>query len=89
MSMSKKEIKDIISRFARNEKDTGSAEVQIAILSQRIKSLTEHLKLHKHDHHTRKGLLVIVGKRKNLLTYLSTKDNKKYQSVIKELNIRG
>ena len=88
--MSKKEeTQELISKFARSENDTGSAEVQIAILSHRIKSLTEHLKLHKHDHHTRKGLMVIVGKRKSLLNYLSKTDNTKYQSVIKELNIRG
>tara|TARA_B100000686_G_C16719093_1_gene933811 strand:- start:1069 stop:1335 length:267 start_codon:yes stop_codon:yes gene_type:complete len=85
----KKEIEELISKFARSEKDTGSTEVQIAILTQRIKGLTEHLKLHKHDHHTRKGLMVIVGKRKSLLNYLSKTDNTKYQSVIKELNIRG
>ena len=78
MSINKESKKNLISEFATNEKDTGSTEVQIAILTQRIKGLTEHLKLHKHDHHTRKGLMVIVGKRKSILNYLSKTDNTKY-----------
>lgn len=89
MSIKKDLKKEVISKFAHNENDTGSPEVQIAIFSERIKNLTEHLKNHKHDHHTRKGLMVMVGKRKRLLNYLLKKDNKKYTSLIKELGLRG
>ena len=89
MSIKKDLKKEVISKFANNENDTGSPEVQIAIFSERIKNLTEHLKNHKHDHHTRKGLMVMVGKRKRLLNYLLKKDNKKYTSLIKELGLRG
>ena len=89
MSIKKDLKKEVISKFANNENDTGSPEVQIAIFSERIKNLTEHLKNHKHDHHTRKGLMVMVGKRKRLLNYLSKKDNKKYASLIKELGLRA
>ena len=89
MSIKKDLKREVISKFANNENDTGSPEVQIAIFSERIKNLTEHLKNHKHDHHTRKGLMVMVGKRKRLLNYLSKKDNKKYASLIKELGLRA
>ena len=81
--------KEFIEKFAKNEKDTGSIEVQIALFTKKITNLTDHLKKHKHDHHTRRGLLAIVGKRKRLLSYLSKKNNEKYKSLIKELNIRG
>tara|TARA_B100000029_G_C17593768_1_gene963382 strand:+ start:3278 stop:3544 length:267 start_codon:yes stop_codon:yes gene_type:complete len=88
--MSKKEIKkDLISKFANSENDTGSPEVQIAIFNERIKNLTDHLKNHKHDHHTRKGLMVLVGKRKRLLKYLFKKDKQRYLTIIKDLGIRG
>ncbi len=80
--------KEIIDRFKVNEKDTGSPEVQIALLSSRIQYLTEHFKLHKKDHHSRRGLLKLVGKRRRLLNYLKKKDAEKYRAVIKELNIR-
>ena len=89
MSIKKDLKKEVISKFANNENDTGSPEVQIAIFSEIIKNLTEHLKNHKHDHHTRKGLMLMVGKRKRLLNYLSKKDNKKYASLIKELGLRA
>ena len=89
MSIKKDLKKEVISKFAHNENDTGSPEVQIAIFSERIKNLTEHLKNHKHDHHTRKGLMVMVGKRKRLLNYLSKKDKEKYVSLIKKLGLRG
>ena len=89
MSIKKDLKKEVILKFANSENDTGSPEVQIAIFSERIKNLTEHLKNHKHDHHTRKGLMVMVGKRKRLLNYLSKKDNKKYASLIKELGLRA
>ena len=89
MSIKKEVKKEVISKFANNENDTGSPEVQIALFSERINNLTNHLKNHKHDHHTRKGLMVMVGKRKRLLNYLSKKNKHKYESLIKELGLRG
>ena len=89
MSIKKDIKKEIISKFATNEKDTGSAQVQIAVLSERINNLTEHFKLHKHDNHSKKGLVALVNKRKKLLSYISRKDNKIYKEIIKELKIRG
>ena len=89
MSIKKEVKKEVISKFANNENDTGSPEVQIALFSERINNLTNHLKSHKHDHHTRKGLMVMVGKRKRLLNYLSKKNKQKYESLIKELGLRG
>ena len=89
MSITKESKKEIISIFATNEKDTGSAEVQIAVISERIKNLTEHFKNHNHDNHSKRGLLALVNKRKKLLNYLSKKDESKYQEIIKKLNIRG
>jgi len=80
--------KEIIDQFKINEKDTGSPEVQIALLSSRIKYLTEHFKIHKKDHHSRRGLLKLVGKRRRLLNYLKRKDMDKYRQVIKNLGIR-
>ena len=89
MSITKERKKTLISKFAINKKDTGSAEIQIAVLSERIQSLTEHFKNHKHDNHSKRGLLAMVNKRKKLLSYLSKKNNLKYKEIIKELNIRG
>ena len=89
MSIKKNTKQEIISKFANNEKDTGSAQVQIAVLSERINNLTEHFKLHKHDNHSKRGLLALVDKRKKLLSYISKKDNDKYKEIIKELKIRG
>ena len=89
MSITKDKKQNLISKFAINEKDTGSAEVQIAILSERIKNLTEHFKEHKHDNHSKTGLIAMVNKRKKLLKYLSNKNNQKYKEILKELNIRG
>ena len=89
MSITKDTKKEIISKFATNEKDTGSAQVQIAVLSERINNLTEHFKLHKHDNHSKRGLVALVNKRKKLLSYISKKDNEKYKEIIKELKIRG
>ena len=86
----RKDIKQkIISEFAINKDDTGSAEVQIAVISERIKNLTQHFKKHNHDNHSKRGLVALVNKRKKLLSYLSRKDNLKYQEIIKTLNIRG
>ena len=89
MSITKENKKNLISKFAINDKDTGSAEIQIAVLSERIKNLTEHFKNHNHDKHSKQGLLAMVNKRKKLLSYLSNKNNPKYKEIIKELNIRG
>ena len=89
MSITKEAKKDLISKFAINPNDTGSAEVQIAILTERITNLTEHFKNHHHDNHSKKGLLAMVNKRKKLLNYLSKKDNAKYKELISALNIRG
>ncbi len=80
--------REIIDRFKVNENDTGSPEVQIALLSNRIKYLTDHFKLHKKDHHSRRGLLKLVGQRRRLLNYLKKRNVEKYQNVIKELGIR-
>jgi len=80
--------REIIDRFKVNENDTGSPEVQIALLSNRIKYLTDHFKIHKKDHHSRRGLLKLVGQRRRLLNYLKKRNVEKYQSVIKELGIR-
>ncbi|SPD74935.1 30S ribosomal subunit protein S15 [uncultured Desulfobacterium sp.] len=80
--------KEIIDQFKLSEKDTGSSEVQIALLSNRITYLTEHFKLHKKDHHSRRGLLKLVGQRRRLLNYLMKKDVERYRKVIKDLGIR-
>lgn len=88
MALSAAKKSELIKEFARDEKDTGSAEVQIAILTEEIKALTEHLKEHIHDHHSRRGLLKKVGQRRNLLNYLAKKDVAKYREVVKKLGIR-
>ena len=80
--------KEIIERFKLHEKDTGSPEVQVAILSNRISYLTDHFKTHKKDHHSRRGLLKLVGQRRRLLNYLRKIDLNRYQTVIKELGLR-
>lgn len=80
--------KEIIDRFRAHEKDTGSPEVQVALLSNRISYLTDHFKIHKKDHHSRRGLLKLVGQRRRLLNYLKKMDKNRYQTVIKELGLR-
>ena len=77
-----------MKKFARTEGDTGSPEVQVALLTFRIKELTEHLKVHKKDHHSRRGLLMMVGQRKGLLNYLKKQDIERYRALIAELGIR-
>lgn len=86
--LSKEEKHAIIENNRLSETDTGSPEVQIAILTRRINDLTEHLKTHKNDHHSRRGLLKMVGKRRNLLNYLTRKDIERYRAVIAKLGIR-
>ncbi len=88
MALAKEEKAKIIKEFAKNEKDCGSAEVQVAILTKEINDLTEHLKVHKHDFHSKRGLLMKVGRRKKLLAYLKENDVKSYREVIKKLNLR-
>ncbi|AKG45877.1 30S ribosomal protein S15 [Streptomyces sp. JH002] len=78
----------IIADFATKEGDTGSPEVQVALLSRRISDLTEHLKTHKHDHHSRRGLLLLVGQRRRLLQYLAKKDIQRFRSLVERLGIR-
>ena len=79
---------EIINTYRRDEKDTGSSEVQIALLTERINELTEHLKVHKKDNHSRRGLLKMVGKRRNLLNYLAKKDEEAYKELVKKLGLR-
>lgn len=79
---------DIIKEYARSEGDTGSPEVQVALLTQRIAHLTEHLKEHKHDHHSRRGLLLLVGQRRRLLNYLQNEEIERYRSLIERLGLR-
>ena len=79
---------EIINEYRRDEKDTGSSEVQIALLTERINELTEHLKVHKKDNHSRRGLLKMVGKRRNLLNYLAKKDEEAYKELVKKLGLR-
>jgi small subunit ribosomal protein S15 len=80
--------KQIITEYASADGDTGSAEVQVALLSRRISDLTEHLKTHKHDHHSRRGLLLLVGRRRRLLNYLAKTDINRYRSIIERLGLR-
>ena len=80
--------KKIMAEFGTSENDTGSPEVQIAMLTQRIKDLTEHARAHKHDHHSRRGLLLLVGRRKRMLRYLESVDIERYRSLIKRLGLR-
>ncbi len=87
--MRKEEKTAVIEANRTSEKDTGSPEVQIAILSKRIADLTEHLKTHKNDHHSRRGMFQMIGKRRNLLAYLKKKDINRYRAIIEKLGIRG
>ncbi len=86
--MDKEKKQSIIQEFKINENDTGSPEVQIAMLTERINHLTEHLKVHKGDHHSRRGMLMLVGKRRGLLNYLEKNDIERYRSIISKLGLR-
>ena len=88
LSISKERTAELMAEFGKNPQDSGSAEVQVAILSDRIKNLTEHLKEHPKDHHTRRGLLMLVGKRRRLLVYIKNRDVLEYRELIKKLGIR-
>jgi len=86
--MDKNKKQEIMTTYAIHEGDTGSPEVQVAILTERINHLTEHLKVHQKDHHSRRGLLTMVGKRRGLLDYLTKVDVERYRAIIEKLNIR-
>ncbi|MCI8633095.1 MAG: 30S ribosomal protein S15 [Lachnospiraceae bacterium] len=86
--MTKERKQELIQQYGRKEGDTGSPEVQIALLTERINHLTEHLKSHKKDHHSRRGLLMMVGQRRGLLNYLKSKDIEGYRTLIEQLGIR-
>ena len=86
--MTKERKQEIITTYKRDEKDTGSPEVQIALLTERINELTEHLKIHVKDNHSRRGLLKMVGKRRNLLNYLAKKDENRYKEIVEKLKLR-
>jgi len=89
MALLKEKKTEIIRQYQRDEKDTGSPEVQIAILTAEIRELTEHLKQHKHDYHSRRGLMQKVGRRRRLMRYLKREDPVRYQQLIESLGIRG
>ena len=84
----KERVAELVAKYGRKEGDTGSPEVQIAVMTEQINLLTAHLKKHIHDNHSRRGLLVLVGKRRGLLDYLKSKDEQRYVEIIKALNIR-
>ncbi|MCI6358086.1 MAG: 30S ribosomal protein S15 [Erysipelotrichaceae bacterium] len=86
--LAKETIESIVKEYGRDEKDTGSTEVQVAILTAQINALTDHLRVHKKDHHSRRGLLMLVGKRRNLLDYLARKDKERYLALIAKLGLR-
>ncbi len=88
MSITPEKKQELIKNYSKNDSDTGSPEVQVAILSERIKNLTEHLKVHIHDNHSRRGLLMMVGQRRRMLDYLSSKSRERYEGIIKSLGLR-
>lgn len=88
MTMSGQDKKDVISKHKKHDSDTGSPEVQVALLTNRITYLTEHLKVHKKDHHSRRGLLKLVGQRRRILSYVKSKNVQRYRDLIKELGLR-
>lgn len=87
-SISKERVAELMKEYGKNEKDSGSAPVQVAILTERIRNLTEHLKSHQKDHHTRTGLMKLIGKRRRLLAYIADNDIEEYRALIKKLGIR-
>ena len=88
MAVSKERKAELIKEFGKDANDSGSAEVQVAILTERIRELTEHVKVHKKDHHTRRGLLMLVGKRRRLLSYIKERDIENYRQLIAKLGVR-
>jgi small subunit ribosomal protein S15 len=88
MSLAKEAKLEIVKKYGRSEADTGSPQVQVALLTEQINHLTEHLRTHKHDHHSRRGLLKMVGRRRGFLNYLQKNDLEAYRTLIKELGLR-
>ena len=88
MSLTKKSKKEVIKEFAKSKDDSGSVEVQCAVMTKQIDNLVEHLKIHKKDHSSKRGLLILVGKRRRLLDYLKNSDNSRYETLVKKLDIR-
>jgi small subunit ribosomal protein S15 len=88
MTLTTDQKREVVTQFGKSAEDTGSPEVQIALLTRRINHLTEHLREHKHDHHSRRGLLMLVGQRRRLLNYLGRKDLDRYRALIQELGLR-
>ena len=88
MTLTQEDKREVAERFGKDANDTGATEVQIALLTRRINDLTEHLRSHKHDHHSRRGLLMLVGRRRRFLNYLQKKDLERYRSLIRELGLR-
>ena len=88
MSLTQEDKSALVEQFGKDANDTGATEVQIALLTRRINDLTEHLREHKHDHHSRRGLLMLVGRRRRFLNYLQKKDLERYRSLIRELGLR-
>ena len=88
MTLTQEDKREVVERFGKDPNDTGATEVQIALLTRRINDLTEHLRAHKHDHHSRRGLLMLVGRRRRFLNYLQKKDLERYRTLIRELGLR-
>jgi small subunit ribosomal protein S15 len=88
MTLTQEDKLEVVERFGKDAQDTGATEVQIALLTQRINHLTEHLRDHKHDHHSRRGLLILVGQRRRLLQYLAKKDIQRFRALVDRLGIR-
>ena len=88
LSITKERTAELVAEFGANEVDTGNPDVQVAILSERIRNLTEHLKTHKKDNHSRRGLMMLIGKRRGLLKYIKERDIERYRALIKKLGIR-
>jgi small subunit ribosomal protein S15 len=88
MSLTKEKKAELVDRYGRDSADTGSTEVQVALLTERINELTEHLRTHAKDHHSRRGLLMLVGKRRRMLRYLEKTDLERYRALVKELGLR-
>ena len=88
LSITKERTAELMAEYGKNPQDSGSAEVQVAILTERIRNLTEHLKVHKKDNHTRRGLMMLIGKRRGLLKYIKNRNIDEYRALIKKLGIR-
>ncbi|CAA9509631.1 MAG: SSU ribosomal protein S15p (S13e) [uncultured Solirubrobacteraceae bacterium] len=88
MTLTAEDKREIATKFGKSDQDTGTTEVQVALLTRRINDLTEHLRTHKHDHHSRRGLLMLVGRRRRFMNYLQKSDVERYRSLVRELGLR-